>query len=142
MFEVLLPVDENVNRGLAAGEAVSSLPCAAEEIHATILNIEKEIDVTGGEGGHVDSEDWYDESEIPQAVVETRDYLKEADIETDVRREHTDPAEGIVEVAQELDVDRIVMSGRNRTPVGKVLFGSVTQSVLLEAGRPVTVVLD
>jgi len=34
------------------------------------------------------------------------------------------------------------MSGRKKSAAGKMLFGSVTQSVLLESTRPVTVLLD
>ena len=68
--------------------------------------------------------------------------LAEAGVETSKRREHGDPAETIIEVAEELDVDNITMSGRRRSPTGKMLFGSTTQSVLLAADRPVTVILD
>jgi nucleotide-binding universal stress UspA family protein len=53
------------------------------------------------------------------------------------------------EVVTELnnEVDRtdaryLVIGGRKRTPVGKALFGSVTQSVLLEADVPVVAVMD
>lgn len=138
MFTVLLPVDDE-ERGLAAAEAVVALPCAAEEIRTVLLNVQKEIDVTGGEGGHVDSEEWYDEDDVPESVFEVREFLEEAGIEVDVMRRHADPAEEITNVAKNLAVDQIVMSGRKKTPVGKVLFGSVTQSVMLSAERPVTV---
>lgn len=47
-------------------------------------------------------------------------------------------AEEIVRYAREHDAEYIVVGGRKRSPVGKVLFGSVTQSVLLSA--PCTVV--
>ncbi|NKE35277.1 universal stress protein [Natronococcus sp. JC468] len=48
-----------------------------------------------------------------------------------------DPADEIVDYADEADASYLVVAGRNRSPVGKALFGSVTQSVLLNASTPV-----
>ncbi len=48
-----------------------------------------------------------------------------------------DPAEEIVAYADEHDAEYLVIAGRKRSPVGKALFGSVVQSVLLEAPCPV-----
>jgi len=50
--------------------------------------------------------------------------------------------EEILQVAREEDPRYLVVGGRKRTPVGKAIFGSVTQSVLLEADRPVITVLS
>lgn len=47
------------------------------------------------------------------------------------------PTEEVVDLAEELDARYIVIGGRKRSPVGKAVFGSVTQSVLLTADRPV-----
>lgn len=52
-----------------------------------------------------------------------------------------DPAEEILDRAKEVDARYIVIGGRSRSPVGKALFGSVTQSVLLDADRPVVTVM-
>lgn len=52
-----------------------------------------------------------------------------------------DPSQEILEEAERRDVRHIVVGGQNRSPVGKAVFGSVTQSVLLNAERPVTKVL-
>lgn len=52
-----------------------------------------------------------------------------------------EPTEEILAVAAELDARYVVVGGRRRSPVGKVLFGSTTQSVLLEADRPVVTVM-
>lgn len=52
-----------------------------------------------------------------------------------------DPAEEITRYATEQDAEYIVVSGRKRSPVGKALFGSVTQSLLLDADRPVVAVM-
>ena len=53
-----------------------------------------------------------------------------------------DPAIEILEAVTKLDARHVVIGGRKRSPVGKAIFGSVTQSVLLEADRPVTTVTE
>lgn len=52
-----------------------------------------------------------------------------------------DPAEEIVAYANDVDADYVVVGGRSRSPVGKALFGSTAQGVLLDAGRPVLAVM-
>lgn len=48
-----------------------------------------------------------------------------------------DAADEILRYSSDNDARYIVISGRRRSPVGKALFGSITQSVLLEADIPV-----
>lgn len=140
MMRVLLPVDGDEDRAAAAAEAVTVLPGAAEAVTVTVLNVQPKVEVADADGGRADSADWFDPDEYPSSVERALSILEEAGITVEKRREHADPASAIVETAQAIDADRIVMSGRKRTPVGKVLFGSVTQSVLLDADVPVTVV--
>lgn len=141
MYRVLIPVGGDSEHVLAAADAVASLPNAAEEVEAVILNVYEGFEVSG-EGGRVDSEDVWNEENYPESVDVVEDRLTEAGISTSRRREHGDSADTIVEVAAELDVDSVTMSGRRRSPTGKMLFGSTTQSVLLGADRPVTVILE
>ena len=48
-----------------------------------------------------------------------------------------DPAEEIVKEAEKLEARFIVVGGRKRSPVGKAVFGSTSQSVLLRSDSPV-----
>jgi len=50
------------------------------------------------------------------------------------------PAAEIVSYADDTDTRYIVLGGRNRSLVGKALFGSVAQSVLLDSNHPAVVV--
>lgn len=52
------------------------------------------------------------------------------------------PNEEILAAASALDAKYIVVGGRKRSPVGKALFGSTTQAVLLNADRPVVTVMQ
>jgi len=52
------------------------------------------------------------------------------------------PAKTVVGYADEVDARYVVIGGRSRSPAGKALFGSVTQSVLLNTERPVVTVTE
>lgn len=51
-----------------------------------------------------------------------------------------DVAEAVVAVAAEVDATLVVLGIRRRTPVGKLLMGSVAQRVILDAECPVLAV--
>ena len=51
-----------------------------------------------------------------------------------------DPADAVVEVAEETGADLIVIGMRRRSPVGKLVMGSTAQRILLDAPCPVLAV--
>jgi len=140
MFHVLLPVDTNVDSALASVESVLELPDASDTVTVTVLHVREEPDRTGGDGMTIRAEDLYEEGKFPESVTKAAALLEDHGVDVERRQETGTPAELIVDVADELGATRIVMAGRKRTPVGKVLFGSVSQSVLLLADVPVTMV--
>ncbi len=52
-----------------------------------------------------------------------------------------EPTEEIIAEAERRDARYLVIGGRRRTPVGKAVFGSTTQSILLNAELPVMTVM-
>ncbi|SFJ37143.1 Universal stress protein family protein [Nocardioides psychrotolerans] len=51
-----------------------------------------------------------------------------------------DVAEAVLSAAREVDATLVVLGIRHRSPVGKLLMGSVAQRVLLDAECPVLAV--
>lgn len=150
MYRVLLPVDDNTSAAERAVDTVLSLPGEPTELAVIVLHVSSQSSgsmFTGeriGSGTRVagmDASEFYDEVDLPKTVSDAHDRLAEAGVQTTVRHEQGEPDKQIVSVAQEVDAELIVMSGRKRSPSGKAVFGSVTQSVLLSADIPVTVLM-
>lgn len=53
-----------------------------------------------------------------------------------------DPAQAVVDYVADQDTEYVVVGGQKRSPVGKALFGSVSQSVLLNVDAPVLAVMQ
>lgn len=126
MFTVVIGIDTETDRAISAARQVSEIPCAAEEVKAILLHDFGE----NPEGGTV---------EQVAAVKRAREVLEDAGVEVELEGSSGEPSEAIIRVADSHDADRIVLAGRKRTPTGKVLFGSVTQAVILNTDRPVLV---
>lgn len=139
MKRVLLAVDSDEERARRAAKGVASMPGAPNDLAVTVLNVFEEFNVAD-EAGQVRSKDLYDEDDFPDSAVAARDLLAAEGIDVELRREHGDPAERILAAAANENAAVVAMAGRKRSPAGKALFGSVTQSVILDADRPVLVV--
>ncbi|ELZ21303.1 universal stress protein [Natrinema limicola] len=148
MYRVLLPVDENESQARAQATAVRDLPNAETDVSVDVLHVSQESTGPAAEWAAGGFAEEYanemarvaDDKALPASVEAAVGVLESAGIAWTVRAATGDPAETIRAAADEYDSDAIVIGVRDRSPVGKALFGSVTQSVILESDRPVTVV--
>jgi nucleotide-binding universal stress UspA family protein len=69
-------------------------------------------------------------------IRDLEDVLEETDVDYTIRGTVGDPGDTMVDLAGACDADIVVVGGRERSPTGKALFGSVAQSIMLEAPCP------
>ncbi|MFC6613599.1 universal stress protein [Halopenitus salinus] len=87
----------------------------------------------------------YEETGQPAPMDEVKQFASQhaADVATDVADEYTpvglvgEASQMVTEYAERNDARYVVVGGRKRSPTGKALFGSVAQSILLNADCPV-----
>ncbi|MDY7083453.1 MAG: universal stress protein [Halobacteria archaeon] len=130
MYKILVPLDDDEERAKHQIEAVKSLPGTGEiEVSLLYVFTKKEQDAPAK----------MKTAERVGTVKHSEENLEEAGIEYRVLEDSGNPAEEILRELERDDYDSVVMGGRKLSPAGKVLFGSVTQAVLLESDVPVTV---
>jgi len=90
-------------------------------------------------GGHEDAQEL---QAMSSAVEQARAEMAARGVDVEVREfvRGNDPADDVLTVAQERDATLIVIGVRRRSPVGKLLLGSNSQTILLNAECPVLAV--
>ena len=124
MTHIVLAVDDDEARAEESAEGIADLDWDIGSMTVTVLHVFDE----NPEGANV--------SQIGAARV-ARDILEEAGIDVELDEVSGDPTEHIIKYARTHDADAIALAGRKRTPAGKAVFGSVSQSVMLESTIPV-----
>lgn len=126
MYTFLVGIDADESRAVSQAETLAELPLEADAVRAVLVHSFEEKT----KGSTV---------EQVKSVRVARERLEDAGFDVVVEGYGGDAVRAILNVAEEHDADQIVLAGRKRTPAGKVLFGSVTQSVILDSERPVLV---
>lgn len=150
MYRVLLPIDERESRARAQVEAILEIPIDVGDLAVDVVHVHDDVSASNAEWAAGDSfADAYNEEmaeavrsadRIPSSVETAVGDLESSGHEFRVHERSGEPADEILDLAAELDSDAIVFGVGRRSPVGKVLFGSVVQTVILESEQPVTVV--
>lgn len=96
-----------------------------------------ELDQTSVEKKHISVQTKEIERSAAEIASEIADHVR---IDVTAVGRVGDPAEKIVQYGREQNARYIVMGAKKRSPVGKTIFGSVAQSVLLNADQSVIVV--
>jgi nucleotide-binding universal stress UspA family protein len=133
-----------------------------EKLAQTAIDVASPADATVALA-HVFDEDEYEtvknqldfdpESEVTPAVTAKRHRtirelateLDEHDVDTTVHGSISDghsTSERIVELAETVDADMVMVGGRTRSATGKAVFGSTAQDVIIDSPVPVTFVRE
>lgn len=92
--------------------------------------------VNSQEGGNKSSADDINEGEDALEILE-EGLSAAGTMETQQFVRGKAPVEDLLDIAEDWDADEYVIGIRKRSPVGKMVFGSTAQNLLLEADLPV-----
>jgi len=151
MDEALAVFDED---GIELLEEAGEL-AAGVDAHLTVLALmtEDEFDEvaeTLDAVGRAEHTGYGDDTVLSAAKQEAREAVRdhygdlnlEWNVTTTVIADKGAAADGILETAEEVGADHVFLSGQQRSPTGKAVFGDRTQAVILNFDGPVTTLLD
>ncbi|WP_049925659.1 universal stress protein [Halopiger goleimassiliensis] len=75
-------------------------------------------------------------------VGDLEEMMEAAGVDYEVRGERGEVAAKVVDMAIDVDADRMILGGRRRSPAEKAVLGSVSQEIILQAPCPVTYFRD
>ncbi|MGQ3411171.1 universal stress protein [Natrinema sp. LN54] len=75
-------------------------------------------------------------------VPELAERFEEAGVEYEIKGALGEISTKVVDMAIDVDADRMVVGGRRRSPAEKAVLGSVSQEIILQAPCPITYFRD
>ena len=135
---LLLAVDKSEQSGKAVGVARDLAKACGGTVH--VFHALRHEQIVGRGGGSFEIES---EENARSLVAEELAALEKAgvNVEVDVRRTLVeDTYRAILQVAEEISADVIIMGSRGLSPLGALMLGSTTYKVLHASERPVLVV--
>jgi nucleotide-binding universal stress UspA family protein len=140
--KILVPVDGSSESEKAVEHALSEVQ-GAEITLLHVVNPASSFSYGGDD--YFDAEGYQEhveqQREDGKALLEEyRETAAARGVDVETALETGKPARKILERIEEGDVDRVIMGSRGRSGVGRVLFGSVAETVTRRASVPVTIV--
>lgn len=141
---VLVPLDRSE-------QAKNALEWALEEFgdaNFTLLHVIEPLNMRYVEEAQKEAgEELTPEESYEKVVEDTEDFLsrfvkkaEESGVEASYDHAQGKPSRGIVEYAEEHDVDHVVIGSHGRNGVSRLLLGSVAEKVARRSPAPVTIV--
>ncbi|PGF13845.1 universal stress protein UspA [Natrinema sp. CBA1119] len=137
---IVAAIDRSSHAHQVVEEAVSLANAFNDSIHAVhVLSRSEFVEMEGENVSETgDAIDLDRVREIAAAVAE--EAIEDVNASADAVGLVGDASDEIIRYADENDARYIVVGGRKRSPVGKAIFGSVTQSILLNSRQPVVAI--
>ncbi|RQG99396.1 universal stress protein [Natrarchaeobius oligotrophus] len=126
MSTILLPIDDDEQHAKDQIATITGLPFETHELTVTVLHV------------FTDNPNSASITQLKSARL-IEEALQDEGIDVELDERSNDPADEILSYAEEHDVDAICLAGRKRSRTGKLLFGSVTQDVILNSNLPILV---
>lgn len=127
MYIIVAGIDTDKQRAAAQAETITEMPMDPEKVRVVLAHSFKE-NRSGASVSQVSS------------VQRAESILEDAGIEVLLEESgNNDAADTVLQFAAEYDADLIAVAGRKRSPTKKVVFGSVSQEIMLNTDRPVLV---
>lgn len=125
MTRVLLSIDDDETRAKAQAQTVLDL-FETDDLTVDLLHVFEQ----NPEGAT---------AQQMASVRRAKELLEDGGVTVNAMGESGEPSEQILAYAEEIDADSVCIAGRKRSPAGKLVFGSVTQEIILNTERPVLV---
>jgi len=127
MYTIVSGIDDDKQRAATQARTITDMPMDTDEVEVVLTH------------SFTDNPSGASISQV-SSVQRAQEILEDAGIEVTLEESgNNDPADAVLDFADEYEANLIVVAGRKRSPTKKAVFGSVSQEIMLNTDRPVLV---